>query len=163
MTIGPAPMMSTLLMSVRLGIAALLHHLREAVEEVADVVRPGARLGMPLEAECRPVGAREALQAAVEQRYVRGLEVRRKRGRVDREAVVLAGDDDRAAVQVLHRVVRPVMPELHLHGRRARAEPHELVAEADPESRNPGVDDLAYRVDGVVAGFRVARTVRQEH
>src|SRR5438309_10021398 len=163
MTIGPAPMMSTLLMSVRLGTAALLHHLGEAVEEIPDVVRPGARLGMPLKAERRPVGACEALQAAVEERYVGGLEVRRERVRVDREAVILAGDDDRSSLQVLHRVAGAALPALHLHGLGAGGEPHELVAEADPESRNPGVDDLADGAYRVVAGLRVARTVRQEH
>src|SRR5262245_18444848 len=125
MTIGPAPMMSTLLMSVRLGTSAapirrtsaapirrtlaLLHHLREAVEQIADVVRPRARLGVPLEAESRPVGAREPLQAAVEERDVSGPQIPGQRAGVDREAVVLAGDDDRPAVEVLHRVVRTVV------------------------------------------------------
>src|SRR5256885_13746805 len=163
MTIGPAPMISTLLMSVRLGTAALLHHRCEAVEEIADVVRPGACLGVSLEAERRPVGARETLEASVEERYVGGLEVRRERVRIDREAVILAGDDDRSLLQILHRVVRAMMPELHLHGPRPGCEPHELVAEADPESRNTGVDDLPDGAYGVVAGLGVARTVRQEH
>src|ERR1700704_6800491 len=99
MTIGPAPMMSTLLMSVRLGTLALVHHLCEAIEEISDVVRPGARFGMPLETERRPVGAREPLQAAVEQRYVRRFQIRGERVLVDREAVVLAGDDDCSARQ----------------------------------------------------------------
>src|SRR5256885_9868523 len=116
MTIGPAPMMSTLLMSVRLGTATLLHHLGEAVEEIADVVRPGTRLGMPLKAERRPVGACEALQASVEERNVSRFEIRGKRVRVDGEAVVLAGDDDCSARQILHRVVGTVMPEFHFHG-----------------------------------------------
>src|SRR3990172_8418095 len=44
------------------------HQLHKAIEQVADVVRARARLGMALEAERRPVGARHALQAAVEQR-----------------------------------------------------------------------------------------------
>src|SRR5438034_6704292 len=114
MTMGPAPMMSTLLMSVRLGTPALLHHPCEAIEEIPDVVRSGARFGMPLEAERRPVGACEALQAAVEERYVGGLEVRRNRVRVDHEAVVLAGDDDPLAIQILHRMVCTMVAELHL-------------------------------------------------
>src|SRR5438874_1859560 len=163
MTIGPAPMMSTLLMSVRLGTPALLHHPCEAIEEISDVVRPGARFGMPLEAERRTVGASETLQAAVEERNMGGLEVRREGVRVDREAVVLAGDDHRPALQIFHRVVGAVMAELHLDGLRARGEPHELVAEADPEGRNPGVDDLADRAYGIVAGLRIARAGRQKH
>src|SRR5258706_12879419 len=114
MTMGPAPMMSTLLISVRLGTRPLLHQLCEAIEEIADVVRPGARLGMPLEAERRPIGARKALQAAVEERYMSGLEVRGKRSRVDCEAVGLAGDDDRSPLHILHRVVCAGIPQLHL-------------------------------------------------
>src|SRR5262245_28352486 len=129
-------MMSTLLMSVRLGMLALLHHLREAIEEIPDVVRPRARLRVALEAERGAVGAPEALQAPVEQRYVRGLEVRRQRRRVDREAVILAGDDDAAALQVLHRVVGAVMAEFHLQRLRPRREAHELVAQADAEGRH---------------------------
>src|SRR6267378_5992589 len=129
-------MMRTLLMSVRLGTLALLHQLGEAIEQVADIVRPGARLGVPLKAERRPVGARETLKTAVEERNVSGSQIFRKRAGVDREAVVLAGDDDRPVVQVLHRVVGAVMPELHLHGLRARSEAHELVAQADAEGRN---------------------------
>ena len=49
----------------------------EPVEQVRDVVRARARLGVALEAEGRPVGARDALQAAVEQRHVRDAHVRR--------------------------------------------------------------------------------------
>src|SRR5437879_12990249 len=97
MTIGPAPMMSTLLMSVRLGTAALLHHLCEAVEEIPDVVRPRARLGVSLTAECRPVGACEALQAAVEEGHAGGLAGRRERSRGGRRAVAQAGDYHRSA------------------------------------------------------------------
>src|SRR5258706_11339485 len=147
MTIGPAPMMSTLLMSVRLGTLALVHQSCEAIEEITDVVRPRARFGMPLETERRPVGARETLQAAVEQRHVRRFQIRRKRVRIDGEAVVLAGNDDRSARQILHRVVGAVMPELHLHGLRTGGKAHKLVAEADAERRSPGVDDFADRTD----------------
>src|SRR5258706_36212 len=163
MTIGPAPMMSTLLMSVRLGTLALVHQLCEAIEEITDVVRPGTRLRMPLETERRPVGAREPLQAAVEQRHVRRFQIRRKRVRVDGEAVVLAGDDHRSALQILHWVVGAVMPEFHFHGLRAGGETHELVAEADAERRRPGVDDFADRTDRVVAGLRVPRAVGQKY
>src|SRR5256885_4681311 len=158
MTMGPAPMMSTLLTSVRLGTRSLLHQLCEAIEEVPDVVRPGARFGMPLEAERRPIGARETLQAAVEERNVGGLEVRRERVRVDREPVVLAGNDDRSALQIFHRVVGAVVPELHLQGLRPGSEPHALVAEADPEHGSPGGDDLANRAYRVRAWFGSPRT-----
>src|SRR5258708_13219185 len=137
MTIGPAPMIRMLSMSVRLGTPALLHQFGEPVEEIADIVRAGACFGMPLEAERGPVGAREALQAPVEERHMGGLEVRRERVRIDREAVVLAGDEDRAALQVLHRVVCAVMSELHLHGLGSGGEAHQLMADPDPEGRSP--------------------------
>jgi len=51
-------MMSTLLMSVRLGTLALLHHLREPVEEEPMSCGPGLARGA-LEAERRAVGALE--------------------------------------------------------------------------------------------------------
>src|SRR5258706_6130496 len=131
MTIGPAPMMSTLLMSVRLGTLALVHQLCEAIEEITDVVRPRARFGMPLETERRPVGARKTLQAAVEQRHVRRFQIRRKRVRIDGEAVVLAGNGDRSARQILHRGAGPRRPELHLHWFRAGGKARKRVAKAN--------------------------------
>src|SRR5438445_819107 len=160
MTVAPAPMISTLSTSLRLGTRSLLHQLCEAIEEVPDVVRPGARFGMPLKAERRPIGACEALQAAVEERNMGGLEVRRERVRVDREPVVLAGNDDRSALQIFHRVVGAVMPELHLQGLRAGSEPHELVAEADSERGSPGVDDLADRASTAPFWAPFSRRIR---
>src|SRR5579864_9846904 len=109
-------MTRTLLMSVRLGTLALLHYFREAVEQVADVVRTRARLRMPLEAEGRPVGPRQALETAVEERDVRRPQVLWKAAGIDGEAVVLAGDGDGAAVEILHRMIGAVMAELHLYG-----------------------------------------------
>src|SRR5262245_58780913 len=98
MTIGPAPMIRTDLMSVRFGMSLRLrgrfrlagmrfHEPHELVEQVVDVVRAGARLGVPLETERGAIRALESLQAAVEQRDVRDARGRRQRGRVDREAV----------------------------------------------------------------------------
>jgi hypothetical protein len=43
----------------RLG-TLLLHHRNKTVEQRADVVRPGAGLRMPLEAEGRPIGQLDA-------------------------------------------------------------------------------------------------------
>src|SRR5512138_356175 len=114
MTIGPAPMIRMLFRSVRLGIrppagpsqgrpapprgaanecerggpSLLLHQRHETVKEVADVVRPWTGLRMALEAERRLVGARKALQRAVEQRHVGRAQGRRQSLLVDREAVV---------------------------------------------------------------------------
>ncbi len=41
------------------------------LEQLAQIVRPGTGLGMPLEAERRAVSARQALQGTVEQRAMR--------------------------------------------------------------------------------------------
>src|SRR5688572_29045955 len=103
MTIGPAPMMRMLLRSVRFGMA-LLHRLHEAVEQVADVVRPGTRFRVSLEAEGRRVEHTDALVRSVEQRAMRDRHVRRQGALVDREAVVLAGDEHATGLDVLHGV-----------------------------------------------------------
>src|SRR3989442_10561367 len=56
------------------------------------------------------------------------------------------------------------MAELHLHGLGARSEAHQLVAEADAEHRDDrGIEDLADRLDGVIARLRVAGAIRQEY
>src|SRR5215207_6543429 len=120
MTIGPAPMISMLSRSVRFGISTFLHELDEAVEQVADVVRPGTGFRVALEAEGRLVRACQALQRAVEQADVRGTKVGAERLLVDGEAVVLARDGHASRIEVLHRVVGAVVPELHLEGLRAR-------------------------------------------
>src|SRR6185436_5941658 len=78
---GPGP---------ELLLEAPQHEVHEAVEHRAHFLRTRARLGMPLEAECRFVDARDALQRPVEQRAMRGLERGRQIAFVDREAVILA-------------------------------------------------------------------------
>ncbi len=118
---------------------------------------------MALEAERRAVGAREALQRAVEQRDVGDAAVGRQRVGVDREAVVLRGDHDLPAVEVLDRVVGAVVSEFHFECACARSERHDLMAEADAESGDAALDDVARGGDGVVARPRVARPVGQEH
>ena len=59
-------------------------------------------------------------------------------------------------------MVRAVMPELHLGCAAAAGEPHDLVAEADAESRQAALDQRAGRLDRIVAGLRIARAVGQE-
>src|SRR5260221_10447970 len=102
MTIGPAPMIRIDLRSLRFGIA---HQLGEAIEEVTDVVRPRARLGMSLEAERGTIGTREALEGTVEERDVRRAQVGAQRRRVDGETVVLARDHHLPGIEILDRVV----------------------------------------------------------
>src|SRR3712207_5007132 len=87
MTIGPEPITSTELRSVRLGTSApsrvTSHEVAEAVEEVRRVVRPRGRLGVVLHRE-RPepavlVAQLETLDHVVVEADVadRGLAVRR--------------------------------------------------------------------------------------
>jgi hypothetical protein len=59
-------------------------------------------------------------------------------------------------------MVGAVVAELHLHRLRARGEPEELVAQADSEDRGAGADDLADRLDGVVARLRIPGAVGEE-
>jgi hypothetical protein len=149
--------------ALRHAPSRVVHQGDEAVEQVADVVRPGRGLGVALEAERRLVDVRQALQRAVEQRDVGRPERRRQRLRIDREAVVLAGDRDPAAVEVLHRMVGAVVSELHLVGAGAAGQRHDLVAEADAEGRHAAVDAFAGGGDRVVAGLGIARAVGEEH
>src|SRR5687767_10898414 len=162
MTIGPAPMIRMDLMSVRLGTLLLLHRFHEALKEVVDVLRARARLRMTLEAERRTVGQLETLEAAVEQRDVSHLRVLWQRRRIDRKTVILARDHHAAGVQILHRMVRPVMAEFHLDGLRADRESEELVAEADAEERNADPEECADRADRVIAWRGIAGAVREQ-
>src|SRR5690606_17653621 len=169
MTMGPAPMMRMLWRSVRLGIlcsgslsAGAFHQRDELVEQVADVAGPRAGFRMPLETERRPVRPGKALDRTVEEGAVRDLQVGRQAVRGHREAVVLAGDHHPAVALVAHRMVRPVVAELHLLRAGAAGEGEYLVAEADAEDRDGPFDETRGRLDRVVAGLRVPRSVRQE-
>src|SRR5438105_4422007 len=107
---------------------------------------------MPLEAEGWTISPRQALEGTVEERDMGRAQVPPDGGRIDGEAVVLAGDHHLPGVEVFHRMVGAVMAELHLQRLRARGKPHELVAKADAEDGDAGgVEDLADRFDGVVA------------
>src|SRR4051812_47311816 len=121
MTIGPLPTTSTFLMSSRRGKA-----LQEAVEQVERVVRSGPRLGVVLHGARRHVLQDQSLDGAVVEVQLRqlgspevGLLADRLVG-VDRpipvwtqyrEAVVLGGDVDPAALEVLYWVVRSAVAE----------------------------------------------------
>src|SRR5262245_65911961 len=107
MTIGPAPMIRMLLMSVRFGIPSslLLHQRGEAVKQVPDVARSRARLRMALEAERRAVGPCEALQAAVQEGHMRRAKRRGQAGRIDRHARDRAGGHDTPRGARLHGVL----------------------------------------------------------
>src|SRR5260221_11180497 len=131
MMMGPAPMIRMLWMSVRFGMSGRRwrspsgpsafgdlatdrqsrraqqrlepsqHRLGEGFEQRPQVMRTGAGLRVPLEAEGRAVGARDALETAVKERAVRRNEVCRQARFVHRKTMVLAGDQDPSAGQLL--------------------------------------------------------------
>ena len=77
-------------------------------------MRTGACFRVSLEAERGDVRAADALDRPIEQRLVGDLDVVREGLAVHGEAVILAGDDDRAGVDVLDRVIRTMVAERHL-------------------------------------------------
>ena len=123
----------------------------------------GAGLGVALEAEGRMRAVADALQRAVEQRPVRGLDIRRQGLLVHREAVVLAADQHLAGRGHLHRMVRTVVAELHLHRARPAGKAQQLVAETDAEQRHVHRHQLTNRLNGVITGLGVPGAVAQEH
>src|SRR6187549_1823101 len=94
---------------------------------------------------------------------MRGLERRRQIAFVDRKAMILAGDEDTAGLEILHRMIRAMVAELHLHGARATREAEQLVTETDAEGRQVRDDQCTDRFDGVVARLGIARSIREEH
>src|ERR1700756_4437101 len=180
---GPAPMIRMLWMSVRLGTASasarlltaqvLLgdlqlrleppqHQVIEALEEPTQIVRTGARLRMALETENRPLREGEALQRTVEQRAVRRHDSLGQRALIDREAVVLTGDKHAPGLELLHRMVRAVMAELHLHGACTGGEPENLVSKTDAEHRQVRLEKALRGLDRVGARLGISRTVGEE-
>src|SRR5262249_48359787 len=117
--------------------------LQESVEEAGGVVRAGGGLGVVLDGEDRLAGDLEALDRAVVQVDLSHPAGGGERGGVDREAVVLAGDQNLPRRQVLNRLVAAMMAEAQLVGRAAQGEPQELVAEADAEERGARAGQLA--------------------
>src|SRR5690606_35647513 len=82
-------------------------------------------------------------------------------GRAHREAVVLRGDVDAPARQVLDRVVGAAMAEGELERLQPERPGEQLVAEADPDHRALP-EQLAYGRDDVVERGRVAGPVGEE-
>lgn len=102
------------------------------MEQVDGVVGAGAGLGVVLHAKHRVAQVGHALQGAVVQVDVGGLEVLEGVG-VYRVAVVLAGDLDLAGEQVLDRVVGPPVPKLELEGAPPSGQAQKLVARQMPK------------------------------
>ena len=85
---------------------------------------------------------------------------RLRQGRfIDRESVVLRGNQHPARIDLHHRVVGAVMSELHLDGLRAACEAQKLVAEANAENRYVRLQEARDGRDRIIAGLRIAGTV----
>ena len=79
-------------------------------------MRTGTGFRVSLKTERRAIGTCDALQGTVKQRTVGRDERVWQSVIIDGEAVVLTGNHDLLASQLLHRVVGAVMAEFHLDG-----------------------------------------------
>ena len=83
---------------------------------------------------------------------------------IDREAVIHRGDLDLAGREILDRMVGAVMALVHFHGPAAERDAEHLMAEADAEDRQPGIDQRADHRHRIFSGRRrIAGTVGEEH
>src|SRR2546428_2464318 len=143
--------------------SASFHQVREAVEQVAGVVRARRRLGMVLQAEHGQLGVAQALARPVVEVDVRRLPAAAgERGRVHGEAVILRRDLHEPGREVTDRVVRAGVADRRLVRTAAGREPDDLVSEADAEDRH-AADERAHGVDEVRHAFGVAGTVREKY
>src|SRR6516164_11019309 len=134
----------------------------EAIEQLPEIVRARARLGVSLEAEHRALLEGEPLERAIEERAVRGDDALGERLLIHREAVVLTRDEHTAGFQLLHRMVRAMVAEFHLHGARAGGEAEDLMAETDAEHREVSLQEALRGLDGIRAGLGISGAVREE-
>src|SRR5210317_798701 len=118
---------------------------------------------MPLKTERGPIRKCDALQRAVKQGAMRGLDIVGQGRLVNRKSVILACYHDLATRKILHRVICPVMTELHLHGLGASSKRQQLMAQADSEHRNVLRQELLDCLDCVITGLRVTGSVGQEY
>ena len=81
----------------------------------------------------------------------------------DLHLVVLRRDLDQAHLEVLDRVVRPVVAEAQASRVGTRRAPDDLVAEADPQQGPAVVDDGARQRDLCLQARRIAWSGRQDH
>src|SRR5581483_11656174 len=140
----------------------LLDHSHEVIEEIERVVRPWCRLGVVLHGDHGLAPVPEAFQRLIIQIDVRVFDiVLAQRVGIDGEAMILRGDLDAAAAQILDRMIAAAMSELQLVRPAAERESEQLMAEADAEERNLA-DELADVLLRVGDRFRIARSVGEQ-
>src|SRR6478609_10241794 len=78
------------------------------------------------------------------------------------KAMILAGDEDLAGPEVLHRMVPPPVPVEEFGGPAAEGEPQQLVPQADPEGGDPRLRQLADVLARVGDSRRIAGPIGEE-
>src|SRR5579872_1389910 len=143
----------------RISPFPLLHHLGEVFEQIMRVVGTGTGFRVILHAEERQVLVPQAFQCVVVQIHVREFDFARgQRIRIDGEVVVVRRDLDFAAVQLLHRMIAAVMPELQLVGLASERDAGKLVAKTNSKDRL-AAHETANVVDRVSTGFGISGPV----
>src|SRR5438477_11494715 len=126
------------------------------------VMWPGAGFRVVLNAEQRKVAVTQALERRVVRVRVRQFDfVLRQRVGIYGEVMVVRGDLDLPGVQLLHRMIAAVVPELEFESLAAERDASQLVAEADAED-GLASHEAADIVHGVGAGFGIAGAVREK-
>src|ERR1017187_1271375 len=104
-----------------------------------------------------------AFERIVVQIYVRQLNFAlRKRIWIDGKIVVMCGDFDLSARQLLHRMIPAMVAELQLEGLASQSNARELMPQTNPEDWLPSHQPPNI-VDRVSTRLRIAWPVRQEH
>ena len=124
--VGQLPVKTTLWFAWQTRLPAshaFFDQIGELIEEVRSVMRTGRGFGMILHAEDRQFVVPHSFHGSVVQIYVRHFHVGRQRLGIDRETVILRRDRHFTVAQILHRLIRAVMPEFQFEGRPPKANP----------------------------------------
>src|SRR5947207_14097961 len=93
---------------------------------------------------------------------MRYFDIRRQRVRIDSETVILRGDGDPSASQIIYWLIRAEMSEFQLEGRSAESEAKDLMAETNPEDRFLA-DQIAHGVMRIRERSWIAGPVRKKN
>src|SRR6185503_12066610 len=163
MTTGPEPMIRTDAgFVVTWGPSSRgrgLERGNEPVEHRDRVEWTRCAFGVVLDRLDRELDVPQALDRAIVEIDLAHPEaaVARQRLAHDLDLVVLRGHLDVASVEVADGVIRAVVAEPQPARLGARGSPHDLMPEADPEQRSPGLDHGPRQRDRPGESGRVAR------
>src|SRR4051812_41351825 len=127
-TRGPSPLGMTALSGSRFEF---LHHLDEILKQIMRIMRSRRSLGVILHAEQWHVAMAQAFQRVVVQVDVRQFHLAlRQRVRINGKVMVVGGDLDLAALQLLYRMIPTMVAEFKLEGFSAKRQAGELMSQA---------------------------------